>query len=118
MQNALDTLMAVIPVDVNALRAAVSEYEMLHEKIRGFFEKFKIKAEDFTNEVICFLTACDLYGKEEFDKLLSLWNQHISDLLQVDVIKRYYLFLLNDAKTLYVSDHFLKRIDSLKIEYE
>ena len=114
MQDQLSVLKAVIPVEMSGLVKAVTEYETLHGPIRPSFINTGTDAETFTNDVICFLTACELYEDSEYDELAAEWYSRFSESIQNECVQRYYEFLLNDAMSLSLSPHFKERVQKLK----
>lgn len=113
MLNALDSLIAVIPVDVSNLKNVVNEYEQKNGNVRNIFVSKNSTAEEFANDVVCFLTTCDLYMDSEYAHIHHLWIDRISSLLVYPEIKHFYKYLLLDAKTLAVSEHYVERVDAL-----
>lgn len=113
MLNALDSLIAVIPVDVSNLKNVVNEYEQKNGNVRNIFVSKNSTAEEFANDVVCFLTTCDLYMDLEYSHIHQLWVERISDLIANPEIKELYKYLLNDAKTLAVSEHYVDRVEAL-----
>lgn len=113
MQNALESLMAVIPVDVSNLKIAINEYETTHGIVRDQFFGTDFTAEQFANDVVCFLTACDLYMDTEYQDVHALWLNKVSHLMSNNKIKSFYHYLLHDALVLAVSKHYIDRVQKL-----
>ncbi len=109
----LKSLLAVIPVDISALINIVNDYELKIESLSSHFSNLPVKCSKFTEQVVCFLTTCDLYDEPEYEVILQQWLAYIKPFLDNESIRRYYQYLLKDARTLSLSTHYAQRLDYL-----